>query len=231
MDTNSHEDEKPLLAYSVQGYEYGCVVFARSNVVARRNGANELGIEFGQVTSCRRMPELDKYAGEHKVPMKVLIEEFGWWQECTYCSSMVSAEGHKERVWDGQSIFCDKECQQNHQAQEERWRQERVEAAEKLAEVKQIALTRFPGITNVHAYKEWDEGHRVYFNFPGGKRSASWLVGSENINVSECDVEAGKEYMEKVRASQCPERNTPALQKLLTPAINKFLAIRRSTSL
>ncbi|WP_414446506.1 hypothetical protein [Citrobacter europaeus] len=48
--------------------------------------------------------------------------------------------------------FCDKECQQNYQAQEERWRQECAEAAEKLAEVKEIALTRFPGITNVHAH-------------------------------------------------------------------------------
>ena len=57
MDTNSHENEKPLFAYSVQGDEYGCVVFARSNVVARRNGANELGIEFGglhPVAGCQR---------------------------------------------------------------------------------------------------------------------------------------------------------------------------------
>ena len=28
------------------------------------------------------------------------------------------------------------------------------------------------------------------------------LVGSENINVSECDVDAGKAFMKKVRASK-----------------------------
>ncbi|HFL4168628.1 TPA: hypothetical protein ACG30A_004925 [Escherichia coli] len=113
-----------------------------------------------------------------------------------------SAKGDDKFITTDYLQQCHKECQQNYLAQEERWRQERAEAAEKLAEVTQLAITRFPGITNVHAYKEWDEGHRVYFNFPGGKRSASWLVGSESINVSECDVDAGKAFMEKVRASK-----------------------------
>ena len=40
--------------------------------------------------------------------------------------------------------LCDKECQQNYQAREERWRQERAEAAEKLAEVKRDRTNSVP---------------------------------------------------------------------------------------
>lgn len=197
-----NQSDAPLRAYNVQGDEYGCVVFAISNVVARRAGAGELGIEFSQVTSCRRMPEADRFAEQCKVPMKVLVEEFSWWQECAYCSSMVSAEESIDRVWEGEHIFCDKSCQQKYHEREARAKEERALVAAKLDEVKALAISRFPGITNVQAFKEWETGHRVYFDFPGGKRSASWLVGDDHLNVCECDVEAGKAYMELVRTKR-----------------------------
>ena len=39
-------------AFHVQADEFGAVVFARSHVVARRQGAEDLDTEFGEV-SCR----------------------------------------------------------------------------------------------------------------------------------------------------------------------------------
>lgn len=218
MTTDVQENEKPLLAYNVQGDEYGCVVFASSNVVARRVGAGELDVEFSQVTSCRRMPEADKYAAQASVPQKALVEEFGWWQECRYCASMVSAEGNAERVWEDESLFCDADCQTKYHEREAIGKAERAAAAAKLAEVKELTLSRFPGVKNVQVYREWNGRHKVFFNFPEGKRYAEWFVGEGTIGVSECDVAAAKAFMDKVRAKD--------RDKLINSAITKFLALR-----
>lgn len=201
----NNQSDAPLRAYSVQGDEYGCVIFASSNIAARRVGASELGIEFNQVTSCCRMPEADRFAEQRAVPVKVLVEEFGWWQECAYCASMISAEESPDRAWEGDHIFCDTNCQQKFHEREARAKQERASVAAKLEEVKALAISRFPGITNVQVFKEWETGHRVYFDFPGGMKSASWLVGDDNINVCECDVEAGKAFMELVRSAKATD--------------------------
>lgn len=149
MDKTAQSVKKQLLAYSVQGDEYGCVIFARSNVIARREGASELGIEFRDITSCRRMPEADKYAEQGKVPKVALVDEFGWWQECAYCSSMVSAEVNADRVWNGETIFCDQECQQLYRDREARNKAEREAQLAKQAEIKELANSKFPGITNI----------------------------------------------------------------------------------
>lgn len=101
-----HDKEKGALkAYSVQGNEYGTIVFARHGVVARREGANELNIEFADVESCRRVPAMDQYAGR-PWPWRVLVEEHGWSQDCGYCQQRVHND-HAGRVWvgDGQ-VFC-----------------------------------------------------------------------------------------------------------------------------
>jgi hypothetical protein len=98
-----------LKAYSVQGNEYGVIAFARYNVVARREGANELNIEFGDVESCRRLAALDCYAGQPGgVPMRVLVEDHGWSQECGYCERRVY---HDEpgRVWEDDQVYCSAE--------------------------------------------------------------------------------------------------------------------------
>lgn len=105
---------KPLKAYSVQGNEYGVIAFAASGVVARREGANELNIEFEDVESCTRMPGLDEYAGvKGGVPMKVLVEQYGWSQECGYCESRVYADADCNpcRVWvSAEQVCCTAEC-------------------------------------------------------------------------------------------------------------------------
>ena len=100
-----------LKAYSVQGNEYGVIAFAHCNVVARREGANELNIEFSDVESCRRMPALDGYAGQPGgVPMRVLVEEHEWSQECGYCERRVYGDA-AARVWVDDQVFCSAEHQ------------------------------------------------------------------------------------------------------------------------
>ena len=109
--TNESNKLQPLKAYSVQGNEYGCIAFARSGVVARREGANELNIEFEEVESCRRMPGLDEYAGKPGgVPMSVLVENFGWSQECGYCERRVYSD-EPARVWvSSDQVCCTPKC-------------------------------------------------------------------------------------------------------------------------
>ncbi len=105
-----------LKAFSVQADEFGCIRFAKTHVEARREGAAELDVEFGDIVSCRRAPELDKYAAARHVPWKVLIEEHGWSQECGYCNRRVYDET-EGRVFDEkcEQAFCDIECQARHE--------------------------------------------------------------------------------------------------------------------
>lgn len=112
-----------LKAFSVQGDEYGCIVFAKTHVVARRQGANELDTEFGMIESCRRMPALDAYASvKGGVPWKVLVEQHGWSQECPYCSSRVDDDA-PDRVWndEGSQVYCGIECQARMEDVERTW--------------------------------------------------------------------------------------------------------------
>lgn len=95
-----------LKAYSVQGNEYGVIAFATSGVAARREGANELNIEFSDVESCRRIPALDHYAGQPGgVPMRVLVEDHGWSQECGCCERRVYSD-QPARVWVEGQVYC-----------------------------------------------------------------------------------------------------------------------------
>lgn len=109
-----NKSEKTPVAYFVQGDEYGVPVFATSNVVARREGANELDEPFGAV-SCKRLPEADKYIDDPRGLRKALVEEMGYWQECGYCQAHVD-ESSKERLWKDDAIFCGKECFDKNEA-------------------------------------------------------------------------------------------------------------------
>ncbi|WP_262140653.1 hypothetical protein [Serratia ficaria] len=105
-----------LKAFSVQADEFGCIRFAKTHVEARREGAAELEVEFGDIVSCRRAPALDAYAAAGHVPWKVLIEEHGWSQECGYCNRRVHDET-EGRVLDDKrdQSFCDIECQARYE--------------------------------------------------------------------------------------------------------------------
>ena len=82
---------KPTIAFHVRcGHEASTIAFATSNVAARRLGANELGLEFEEITNCTRCADLDKYAAQGYVDTEVLIEEHSWVFECPGCFSLVS---------------------------------------------------------------------------------------------------------------------------------------------
>lgn len=186
-----------LKAYHVQGDEYGCIRFAHNNVTARREGAQELDTEFNAV-SCKRIPGADKYVEQGRVPVRALVEEFGWWQECAWCDHHVDDETDG-RVWDGDTAYCDVECEArfiNRRIDDEAERQ-RTEEAEQAAIAE--AEAKFPGITDVTAYIGHKKDITVYFRFPGGLSKASWAVGENHVGTSRDDGEAFKAYINSVR--------------------------------
>lgn len=186
-----------MKAYHVQGDEYGVIRFATSNVVARREGAQDLDEEFNCVT-CKRMPGADKYASQGSVPVRALVEEFGWWQECGYCNAHVDDET-EGRVWECDTAYCGIECQArridlDRDYQIERQRKEEAERA-----AVEAAIAEFPGITNVVATHNYKGQIDIYFNFPGASQRASWVLGSKSVYPAAHEVEAFKSYLASVR--------------------------------
>lgn len=193
---------KPLKAYSVQGYENGCIVFASNSATARRNGAGELGCDWEDIETCRRASWADSYAQDRRVPPLVMIEH-GWWFECCHCGCKVSDdsthdddEGNEiphEPVADGDWIFCTPACRDaEHRERAERNAQK--EAATKAA------LEKFPD-----AEIKWVgdfQPVQVMFTFPGGKYSATWTVGDELVSIQQCDLEAWNAYRAPYRAAE-----------------------------
>lgn len=106
-----------MKAYQVDGYgDTGSViVFAERSVMARRNGARELDIDFESVESCRRKPQWDRYAKQRWVPLQELIEH-GWHYECFGCYGRITADEYHvigvdvHPVFDGQEGFCSLKC-------------------------------------------------------------------------------------------------------------------------
>ena len=111
-----------MKAYQVRdNYEGYCViVFAKHAVVARREGANELNIDFSDVEECKRAPWADEYADEPFIPAQVLIEQ-GWWMDCCnrHCGTRVSEcsidADYLEPAYDGRNVFCSQECANEHE--------------------------------------------------------------------------------------------------------------------
>lgn len=77
------------------------ICFANHAVVARREGAAELGEEFADV-SCRRAPYADAYA-PGPVPLSVLWDA-GWWFGCD-CGERTSKDDGGTPTKDG--AICD----------------------------------------------------------------------------------------------------------------------------
>lgn len=191
-----------LKAYSVQGDEYGCIRFAASNVVARREGAVELDTEFNSVT-CRRAPALDIYADQRRVPWKVLVEEQGWSQECGYCQHRVYND-MPGRVWseDKEQAFCSVECEARYMDRQRTYALQRQQEAQAIARAEDAAYERFPGITAAQGYVNHNKVVSVSFAFPGSTGRATWLAGSEFVNVDQANIGAWIAYSEQYRAKE-----------------------------
>ncbi|WPZ36740.1 hypothetical protein T8K17_11400 [Thalassobaculum sp. OXR-137] len=76
-----------IVTEHVSGEDQAVVRFAASNVIARREGANGLDVEFPDV-SCKRAEHFDGFA-PGPVPDHALFKA-GWWFFCTHCQARAS---------------------------------------------------------------------------------------------------------------------------------------------
>jgi len=171
--------------------------FAESHNQAKCHAANEAGIEYVEVTSCRRKPEYDQYS-PGPVPTKVLIED-GWWFECYGCYRTVSSnemyddDADKELdgpVYRGNSVWCSTDCQKRYDE-----RQAKRKADEQAAI--DSTLAKWPKAKKVTPYMRGDGKECVWFDF-GGKDSAQWVVGEDTVSVSMYDVDKWNEFKEAI---------------------------------
>lgn len=194
MGKVTEQQDKRLVAYSVQGYEHGCIVFASNSASARRQGAGELGCDWEDIESCRRAQWADEYVDERRVPPLVMINH-GWWFECCHCGCQVSDASSNyddddneiphEPVAEGDWVFCTPACR-DAELKERADRKARKEAARKTA------LDTFPGVEV--KWTDDSEPPKVYFTFPGGQHGVYWTVGDPTTSVSKCDVEAWQAF-------------------------------------
>lgn len=176
----------------------GCVVtFAKHAVVARREGACEIGTDF-ECVSCRRAPEFDQYAEQGFVPDQVLVEH-GWWFECMQCSQKICSEPTDDDgepieltpVYEPNRVFCSQKCKDAFEAERLAWKQrgEVVAAA---------ALKNWPGITIKHT-NGYEQPARVWFSFPGGQGQCDWRMGETTLLVEQRDHEAWHRFADRVK--------------------------------
>ena len=88
---------RKVLVYSVETNdpEEFNIKFATSNAAARRQGADEIGTDFGAV-SCRRAHWADQYADQRFIPAKAYIDA-GWWFGCNHCGAKCDSDAS---YWD-----------------------------------------------------------------------------------------------------------------------------------
>lgn len=185
----SHMDMRPKAYQVTDRYEgYSTIVFARHGIVARREGANELNIEFDEVESCRRVPGLDSYAEREHVPPKVLIEDMGWYFECTDCGQHIT-EDTEHAVYEGDMVFCSSWHWLTFKETLARRRYVKRQA-EALTRVKWPAID---GVVSVHGVRSELAGTSVGFTF-GGKSAAHWIVGEATVNIIPSDMEAWNDF-------------------------------------
>lgn len=192
--------DKKLKAYEVrEDGEGNCVVvFATNSATARREGGNELNLEFDEVESCRRMPEFDQYA-PGPVPLHASLAA-GWWHECNHCGVRFDEDGRHgeddderddafEPVQDARRLaFCSPTCQA------EDFAEKRARDARRNAAI-EAALVRWPMAISVTA-GEYSLRHplrgtetRANLLLPGLRFPVSWPLGATEMSVSQCDVE------------------------------------------
>lgn len=199
---------KKLKAYMVrEDYEgHAVIAFATNNATARREGGQELNLEFDEVESCRRAPEFDQYA-PGPVPALVMIEH-GWWFECSHCGRKVSASDMYDEIEDQgldpsqfaprddgrHGVYCSATCEAQH------WAEGRARAHAK-ADLLEIFAAKFPDaqVESVHVYGSQLESSdanggakcSVTFKFPGAKYTSRWVFGEDKqVHVPTIDLEA-----------------------------------------
>ena len=195
-------------AYAINDFDAdepcGVVLFAKSNIEARRRGASALNIDEIGGLSCCRAPWADEYEADGIVPASVMIDN-GWKITCSGCDQWIDGDGTVSRFIDGQEVevdvdvvgtqhsaYCTPECRD-----QDRWRRAWMQRGERRCfEVFKRELLRLhPGVS-VDPEKPTDErwsGHHhryfsrhsksgrgraicfvVRFTFPGAKYGGSY---------------------------------------------------------
>lgn len=97
----------------------GGVVFAETNLAARKIAADEWNDGELAGLSVRRAPGLDQYSDTGRVPASVLICDYGWhWDGCCHCGQYLDDESLRNDGkdpalvvgFDGGQVFCDQSC-------------------------------------------------------------------------------------------------------------------------
>lgn len=96
------------VAYQVEEGADGehVIVFATSGAAARRIGGEMLGIEFSDVSGCRRAHWADEYVGKPYIPAKA-YHDAGWWLSCRCCGAHVYADDDAMApVYEDRFVYC-----------------------------------------------------------------------------------------------------------------------------
>lgn len=178
----------------IETYEcQGGVVFAETNLAARKIAAYEWnGDELGGL-SVRRAPDLDKYYGKG-VPAWELIVNHGWhWDGCRNCGQYLEYDALIDEGkdptnvvgYDGGMVFCDEGCKDAYTKDEE----EKDAAGNAFLSAMISRLRRRFGdidIMRTHHFTTKRDGHCiteqaiVEFDFPGRKYAhASWRYSND----------------------------------------------------
>lgn len=190
---------EPLMAFKIDEGHDGdsTIVFASTRNEAKYKGASMLGIDYLDIVSCTRAPDLDTFA-PGPVPALVLMR-CGWWFECAQCratvgpamdGAAVGVDGPRE---DAGAVYCGTGCMVRSAAHD------RARAAAENALV-EIITTRYPDATEIRTrvfsdvlVREGEADHGpswATFRLPGLKHSAGYVFGSSALLVSKDDVDA-----------------------------------------
>jgi hypothetical protein len=174
------------VAYLVTCDEACEIVYATSSAAARRLGANEIGIDFEDVESCRRAAYLDQYVGTAGPAPKMLIEEHGWRFECGNCFDSVDQD-IEERVYDTHDWpYCCAKCLAADQ-------KKKADSIAAKAALRAAATDRWPGATIC-----WLNEHKgtVFLRIEGAKAGALWDKQDDALFCQPNDEGAWKAYKE-----------------------------------
>ncbi len=187
-----------MKAYQVTEPDEGhsVITFAKHSVVARREGANELNIDFECVERCERKPQFDQYAAAGCVPVQALLKD-GWWFECQHCSARVGEDGpdwasDDDAVLihiDGRSVYCNSEC--FHARNTEKMLDAlRTQALVDCANEKYYGCT----VTTVSAYRG-DEF--ACLKLPNSEIHVTWYKTRDFISLAQQDIPAWEAFTGK----------------------------------
>lgn len=172
-----------LKAYAcMETYEYtGAIIFAKSNLEARKQSANEFNDgQLGGMT-VNRAPWADKYGARHKIPIADMVDH-DWHFECVYSGIRIESEiydygfetynpdtkeyeddislvGKTPVGFQDGPVFA---CQEYADLHWEEQRKRKTYEAEMLKMYRGIVLARFPDAVLIDCDGRYGQGEHIY---------------------------------------------------------------------